>query len=214
MNRLKGAGTSGCCPCNEFVNCDCGPVSCSVECQSKSAAGVATLIGFAEFTAPSSPPKMFRNKKWTGGWERCNFNNYVDCNNGVSMAGADGHTHTLNCQYDKTTGALTYTGSNVTRQDVVAICPATTTILTLYDCAAVLAPPSGNFGVTINRLIQYIYIKGQCLLNGIVYSQVASGGAAINLSDEDTEDDAIARADATVPSWSPCVTGCIACPSY
>jgi hypothetical protein len=64
MNRLKGAGTNGCCPCDQFVNCDCGPIACGVECQSKN--GTATLCGFSEFTTPSTPPKKYRKRAKTG----------------------------------------------------------------------------------------------------------------------------------------------------
>jgi hypothetical protein len=45
-----------------------------------------------------------------------------------------------------------------------------------------------------------------------VWSQ-AQGQTVKELSDEDTEDDAVARTDATA-EWSPCMRGCVTCPSY
>jgi len=174
---------------HEFANATCaGGTIVPVGMSCRTRGGTASLIGFDEFIA-SSPPKKYRTKTFSGGHLRCNFNSEIDCANGSPEAGSDDHVFTMVCQYDKMTGALMSTGSNVVHQDL-GFCPAVT-VLTTFDCTYNIIPTE-QFGVNQTQTNQTEYIIGQCLHHGVVWSRISTN-EKIDLSDEDTETDAINR---------------------
>ncbi len=177
--------------------------------------GTATLIGYSEFVSPSTPPKKYRKKAFSGRNDRCNFNSAADCNAGTPIQGSDASVFGLTCQYDKTTGLLSSTGLNQTLQNF-GTCPASTLLSTSTDCSANLTAGT-QVGVTQTQTSQARYVIGQCILSGSVYSQVTTS-LKINLSDEDLETDAIARllagAGGTWGAWTaPGSLGCTGSPA-
>ncbi len=154
-----------------------------------SESGSATLVGFSEFVSPSTPPKKYRHKATTGELNRCHYGNATDCANQVNVVGSDRITGGLTCQYDATTGALSSTGGRSIY--VGATCPATPLVNTATDCGWGMVA-SSQLGLTVTPTQQTEYVIGQCILDDF-YSHITTDRQN-TISDEDTEDDAIARA--------------------
>jgi hypothetical protein len=167
-----------------------GGPSVTIGCQAK--AGTATLVGFNEFGSPSIPPRKYCKKQFTGRRDRCNFDTQAKCNAGTPIAGSDAKTHGLTCQYSHSTGVLTTSGANVNYQDTTAVCPSTTFLSSDSNCADTLNP-SNQFWIWTSPTLMTENVIGQCLLQGVVYSQVSTT-LKIALSDEDTDDMALQRA--------------------
>jgi len=197
MNRLKGAGKTKCCPCDQFVNCDCGPIACSVECQWQ--AGTATLCGYPEYV-PSSPPKKYRKRTLSGimvgnSWNSAGCSS-LNCTSNYTFSGI--------CSYDKTTCALTQNGQRVE----TGTCPGNGTY---PQCD--IGNPFANDVLVVTPTTRNFSNGGACyqLTGSQWFSRPSSPTAQEALSDEDTEDDAIARLGL---GWGGCPTGCITCTSF
>jgi hypothetical protein len=174
----------------------------------------ATLIGHSEFAGvtPSSPPKKYRIRSWSGTRQVCDWGN-VDCSG--DRANQSNQTWSGSCEYDATTGATT----NDSRQDV-GIDPASApcSAVALTDFATLAcdaeapnggAATSGEATVTIGKTEkEYDFGVTPCrALSG--FYRTSTGVLTITLSAEDTEDDAEDRAAAGVESWTACTGACI-----
>jgi hypothetical protein len=197
---------------HDYANATCASetvVTVGMSCRTRG--GTASLIGFSEFASPSTPPKKYRIKTWTGRHDRCNYSTQANCNAGTPIQGSDASIRTLVCTYNKTTGALTSTGSIVTNQNL-GVCPATTVISTIYDCSLDFLggnQNTDNFTYTVTQTqINETGIPG-CTFHGVVWTKDPVSTLQEQLTDEDTETDAISRllagAGGTWSSWT--VTG-------
>lgn len=189
-----------------FGNATCAggsPTPVGYSCRTRG--GTASLIGFSEFTTPSSPPKKYRAKTYSGRHDRCNFTSFAYCLAGTPINGSDARVFALSCQYNKTTGVLTTTGVNTEYQNLFAACPATVFLSSSNSCTESLST-TGQFDHTTTPQTMSEFVVAQCALQALVYSTVSTS-AVIHLSDEDLETDAIDRllsgAGGTWSSWTP-----------
>jgi hypothetical protein len=170
------------------------PIVTTLEYRSKTT--TATLCGFSEFIDPSLPPKKYRKKTFAGQSSRCNYNSAAACNAGTPINGSDRFViNGLTSEYNATTCAVVDSGSTTTYQNIGS-CPATSVIST----GGVFDPTCGStpqFTWSCTSSIQKTLTPtGQCATeNGLIYSQIVAN-ITIILSVEDTEADAIIRANA------------------
>lgn len=183
--RVGPRGTEGCCECSVFIGCDCAEETAGLECRVRG--GGATLCGFEEFTDPSSPPKKYRRSNLSGGYVLDRYSapgcatlvqsGFVVCN----WSGS--------CQYDAETCAADNDG-----QVECGGAPST-------RCVESLNSDSGRTEV-LTKTTRSWAATGACFLHtdGVSWVRYSVLDAVIQLADEDTEEDAIARAIA--PGWS------------
>jgi hypothetical protein len=181
--------------------------------------GTATLCGYSEFTSPSSPPKKYRTRTVTGTMSICWYNDngctlksmtdgllpggatkQYDVSTCVQSTVSDGHiyetwtpTYTVTCPY--TTGGAnysfwTYNMYNFGTQ--VSLC--SNSFLADLTSAGLLSCSKAATSETVTGLE---------ICKPYPYRMWATGQLFQNLSNEDTEDNAIARANASL-SWSSC----------
>lgn len=158
-------------------------VSAGMECRTRG--GTAFLCGHDEFASPSVPPKKYRSLAFSGGYF---FRGYTSS----ACSAINGITITCNwagsCLYSKTTCATTNTGTQT--------CQGSTT----PNCV----PPGGDDGgrVTVKTPTQqYFTPTGACFNNGSSWGRYEVLSVLSQLSDEDTEQDAIDRLLAAT-AWS------------
>lgn len=185
--------------------CDGGAgAACGLQCQSKG--GSATLCGYYEFADISTPPKLYRKQSFSG-----------------ELLGI---VHTFLDMCFGETGAfftINWTGSAIFDKET---CEFSTTGL-----ATILEEPSGDIttepldGEEVmpdNCLGVWLPTKtkltlqptGVCCPTGIALGQIHSGNRVAELSEEDTEEDAIDRANAMIEEWSTCIAGCNTCTAF
>ncbi len=186
-------GPSGCCPCGQQSGCSCaGSGNCSLQCQSKG--GFGTLIGFSEFVDPSTPPRKFRRI------DQSNSQTIESYGDGIcSPPPTDTQTCTLegSGEYDRLTADYSQSGSNNCGDvvfgpffDSCGIVATTTQILSSQSAGGVSCC-AVNFGL---QSFHYTAVSG-----------------TVELSEEDTEQDAIDRAN--IPQeWS--TTNCLSSPAF
>lgn len=170
------------------------------ECRTRG--GTATLIGHSEFAdaGASSPPKKYRIKTAAGTLEDCAYST-SSC--GGSQSGAK-YEYLGTCSYDALTGAVTNT-LNFKQYNNAGVCPATT--LTLDDAQActwgdttLASSSSCLMSVAVGKTLITREGTGTCCSFGSSSTR-RTGSMTWALSDEDTENDAIARLQAAA-SWS------------
>lgn len=173
--------------------CCCPPPSCSLFWQVKG--GTATLCGFSEFTTPSSPPKKYRKNTANGTATAIFTGGATGCSGGTPCGWTDTFSGTQ--AYDKTTCGVT--GDTIGTR--VGSCGNNTSASTVNLCDFY-----GPVGMSCSpaRLLLTMTNDGACHTVGSDSVQYSSANATMTLSDEDTEDDAIARANAGIGSWTPC----------
>lgn len=171
-----GSGTSPCC---------CIP-SCSLQYQTKSA--TATLCGYSEFASPSVPPKKYLTLSQSGGYQ-FDFSTDSTCSHAsgpaiiCNWAGA--------CNYDANT-CINNIGGTV-------------------DCGSGPTPYCGLAADDPGRVTvssptnQHWDPTGACFYNGTGWGRYSSLTVQVNLTNEDTEDNAITRANAAIATWDSCI---------
>ncbi len=184
------ATTPGECAC-------CGIGGVDLSCRTRG--GTASLVGCAEYTTPSSPPKRYRRSAMSGATDT-NYYTFSDSACATPPSNTTHCTYTAFTQYSVTTGLPTDGGSidcgsgpGPGGNQCIA-CPADT-CMHIYVCAP----------TTIQRMT-----TGNCCFDGggsNVYFKKISDTLTWTLSDEDTEDDAIDRllagAGGTWSAWAP-----------
>lgn len=177
--------------------CCCPPPSCDLFWQVKS--GSATLCGFSEFTTPSTPPKKYKRIDFAGSASRQTYGT-TGCSGSPNAAFSDTwsgfnlYDPTAGCALTTTTGVqarvFAFGGSN-------ANFPAT-------DISGGYA---GGTGITQNftRILSTLTSDLLCHdISGTSVIDVSQMSVSETLSQEDTEDDAIGRANAGIGAWTPC----------
>ncbi|MBX4215885.1 hypothetical protein KW797_02975 [Candidatus Parcubacteria bacterium] len=183
------------------------------ECQAKS--GIAALCGYDEFTDLSVPPKRYRRKDYSGGWSTITKSSFA-----VPPACCDSPT----CRWDD---YIVYTGY---REFGVTDCVAIGNAWEDYFSSSCTrpcgdyrnfgSPAPDSWGTGTGAVFDVINTQtkstqmpnGEC--NGVNVCadgplapgecrQATGSGAVMELSQEDTEADAIARAQAGIPNWDP-----------
>lgn len=147
----------------------------NLQCQSKS--GSATLIGYSEFTTPSLPPKKYRRQESTGSETAWNYGANSSCS-GTPVGTVGPCTFASWGQYDRVTGILSTGGSNSCGGPIPAVHVTTCGRNVILTPTLLTAAPV--FDCCSNGAGSYLKTQGDFAYN--------------TLSDEDTEDDAIARA--------------------
>lgn len=172
-------------------------ISASLDCREKSATG--TLIGYSEFTSASTPPKKYLNKALAGTLTG-HITNNADCT-GPVCTGTRGFSGV--CSYDPVTGVLTQGGllEGATSFTDCANLGSPDTVCTVGD---------GNTEVLTQTTREETYTNACCSGASCEHNLAPDryrhyeGVATETLSNEDTEENAIARllAAASWTSWA------------
>lgn len=188
------ATTSTPCPC-------CGAqVACtSLECRKRG--GTFTICGFDEYGSPSVPPKRYRTQTLSGSFQEC-FN-FSPC------AGAPTARYSQRSEFS---GTYVYSPTNCTETNTQQRLRYETVTSTDQPC-----PPAGALldTTTPNRTANLNNGDGTRMPATTTATQVTwtgtgvcsswttkTGTMAKTLTDEDTEADAISRANFTWGAWS------------
>lgn len=185
------------------ANCCVPP--CSLIFRTKTS--TATLCGISEHVSPSSPPKKYRSQAIGGDKIICNV-----CSG-----------HPSGVAVEKWSGTYNYSASDCSTS------PGSSSIserrLLNFNCDGFVGDwalngsigpilsisPSGDGGVTVVTTQLRIESTNNGCMAGSKYvtaSFAAGPGLYAQLSNEDTEDDAINRADALIGSWTSCPSNC------
>lgn len=171
--------------------------------------GSWSLVGFAEFTAISTPPRRYLRKQYSGSLITRTWNAY---NNGPAYACGEStllctRTRTLSgaCIYSATSGELvtnnthditTYVGSGCSGSDADWG----------FGCAYGL-PGSYPGELIVERTAQHSTAAGDCNYSDPVLTcSQQTGAIRVDLLDEDTEDYAIGRLWVVDPAWGEATT--------
>ncbi len=190
MTDVVKTVTSGT-PCS----CCAPPSGClSDGFQCRDRGGDASLCGFDEFADVSTPPKKYRTKSLTGVLFTCNYSGTL-CTPPHTITIRDDFNGVV-CSYDAATCA-TSMNQDATRflDSFPAACPLTSGGASFpygFDCSAPF-PFAADIATRIQTATQETVTgSGGCGIRGSD-SVKASGSVTLNLTDEDTADDAIAR---------------------
>ncbi len=228
--RFKFRTTMGTMTISRFLTPDCGElisVGASIECRSKS--GTAELIGFSEFTSPSSPPKKYLKKTASGRLYSCSFGGSLASCHGDNVVSQRNEYHVYGeAVYDPDTGSLT-NNMKFDRYNVNSpggSCAAAAAGVSLigsetlnsdFPPASSINFPGGSVACTefqpsapltwSDSPTERAYgAAGDCVScagtttapdRGVMTTPIKAV-----LSDEDTEENAIARAIAEIGSWN------------
>jgi hypothetical protein len=200
------------CKCAPSVDpCNCAG-SCSVECSTIS--GTYTLCGWSEFTSPSTPPKKYLNRTISGSISTNSYNPNNSCS--ANFDGVVTYTFGGFQNYSATDCSIT-TGGSTTCSPAdghncphAPICPR---------CDSTPVPGIDGLGClcanllpdTYTPTVHIISADGICHPTGPASSNRSSGSAVDTLSNEDTEENAIARMPP--PKWSDWSSAALCCAS-
>lgn len=166
----------------------------AMSCVSRS--GTAALIGFDEFTSPSTPPKRYRKKTCSGGWR---FATWLNCPPVTPECAGNTTTHSDYAgyfEYNAITGALTSTGAYTGQFGCNGAMFSGS--LTTAGCTS---PEDCSWSLFVSQTLRQNGDKGACCPSTPpTFATVVYANQADSLSVEDTETDAIARASVTTGS--------------
>lgn len=226
-HRLKASGGE-CCPCSERPE----PCSCKIvlptECRHSGGVlsiystflcstrgGDAELCGYNEFTSPSSPPKRYRRKTFSG---RLTTSFYPAGACSGAAAGCDEYTLSGARYYDATTCAHTAAASLSYRTDSCMSCGALGAPSVESQGESLPAPGGGITSESVARTVVARTGNGVCGFVGTggscQYRRATSGDLRMALSEEDTEADARERAVGDWSEYGACAFGLPCCESY
>lgn len=165
----------------------------------------ATMVGYTEYTSPSSPPVYYRRKDFSGGITYCQYNGGALCS--LPTNGAEVRSYSGACSY-AADGTFTSTALYTLDTNYVpGTCAAggvithpswgTCTIPDKYD-----AFDGGLNYVNLTQTTREVIGLGICATVGGGFGYKATGSATETLSNPDTNADAIARGRAT-QTWTP-----------
>lgn len=173
--------------------CHCG-IACSMVCQHKGAD--ATLCGFQEYASPSVPPKMYRRQSIGGASSAQGYAN-PGCHD------ASGPTTNFSWTGTYHFDAMSCAETNTQVEKINGV---------FYQTGPKDFQPSnsGNAVLTTDPTSKTWNYPGTCSDQ----NQTWTGQTTCILDDEDTEDDAEARAMADIMSWAACSACDATCTRY
>lgn len=181
--------------------CNCG-IKCTMVCQHKTVD--PSLCGFQEYTSPSTPPKMYRRQTPSGSFTGCNMD--TGCH---TPGGGFSYSWHGSYQYDssscaETNGMVeTFTGGVFTGSCSNGGSPVDST------------PPKDFVPSNAGGAVPVVMPNSKTWSpSGCVGADTWSGTCTVILDDEDTEDDAEARASAADPFWAACSLCDASCTRY
>lgn len=203
--RYKRKSTSGSMTLAKYGDPVCeGEVSVAAALECRSKAVTATLCGHSEFTTPSTPPKKYRTMSASGYALYCQGT--TACPGGINGASWGKREYS---------GYYTYNVSNCSTVNTLQYqiflafhpsptCEAGGTLWQTTPENPTFAPSlafslPGGLTTVFNKTVHSVTADGVCGSNGV--GAIQSGTVAKILSDEDTEADAVARANVPV-DWS------------
>lgn len=178
---------------------DCSDIICTaatLTCRTRG--GTASLVGIAEYTTPSTPPKKYRMQTLTGQQRTCSTNNpYLDCNPSVHGGDAGNERIYGTVVYDALTGVPTNTQYTQSRT-ITAGSPCGDGV-DQYPPGLVDPPAPYNLpAASADRSLTTTPTQSQSV--GFAVCRDTGGGSTIaigtkskTLSDEDMDSDALAR---------------------
>jgi hypothetical protein len=165
------------------------PTGANIANSCKSRGGTATLIGCDEIV-PSTPPNRYRKAKQTGN-ATSNFYTSPDCTGAIASTTVCVYNGTKT--YNKVTGAVTVTGG--TTCDGVLVSPG-------VSCPSYSGSVCGIL-ISVGPTIWRGTATNACCPYGVGGSiKTPSYNNKVELSDKDSESDALARMEASLPDWS------------
>lgn len=179
----------------------CGEVIACGSLEGRTRGGTATLIGYSEYTTPSTPPKKYRRQTIDGAVYKCRGNT-TNCT--WTSVVTDTESYSGYCQYHPVTGAITNLQYRLQRTSTPGCAPVTSGGSPDQPWGAGTPwnagpfTPAGQLDNVLTRLLRTISGNGICV-ESFGNSSKFSGTATGQLSDEDTEEDAWNRLN---PSWS------------
>jgi hypothetical protein len=194
--QVTDPSTGGCCDCSKQVGCSCGPPTCELTCQSRtSPTGTAAFCGLAQFI-PTNPPEYFYMLTLGGSGQTVCYGN-AGCTGATtpaSWAYSGAVMINKNTCVQTSTGMLTVSGGGgpYARNDV---------------SAADITAGSVSFSATDQYTAtthQVVVAANPCVCNASGFAccpAPSNGDWESELGDQETYDDAIARAVAGQP-WS------------
>jgi hypothetical protein len=167
------------------------------------------MFGLEEYTSPSTPPKKYRKQTLSGAVPNCGYNG-PNCSAAASNAGAE-FTVGGETNFDASTGVETNTqymdfrGSDGTPSPTCGIASSVLTHSGLSNPWTTPIPAAVSLAsITTNQTQKRYDYDGHCSNSGAGVGYKYTGYHLGALSVEDTEDDAIGRANAGIGSWSSC----------
>lgn len=208
---MSVAGNGGqCCGCDELgFGCDCG-LPCSLECQQKNsvALGQACLCGLPEYTDPSSPVKRYRTESLTGNTPYCTYGGN-SCAHPLG-GGAFGYDGSYKYDVDSCAITNTLTVSTYFTADGAG-CGSTPIFSSSQLWTGPDDGPQHPDQATITTTqTQKKWEFAADPANPCAAAGTFSGTVTTDLSDEDTDDDALARSigEGDWNECDDCGTGC------
>lgn len=168
-----------------------------------SEAGTATLIGFSEYTTPSTPPKKYRIQTLGGFWKTCNWIDPLSTVCAGNPNDIDREVYSGTYSYDALTGATTNAQLRQYGRDALSggpTMPCSTD--PAFDSSGqplpTFTPTYTAFAVLVTTPTSKTWTyPTTCFQPSGTFSRRNDGEVTCVLSDEDTEDDAIVRAAKT-----------------
>lgn len=166
--------------------------------EGRTLASSATLIGFSEFVSPSVPPKKYLTKTLSGEYHKCSYGNFGACPSTLGpSAGTSGLRYSGSINYNPNTGASvnstikqagTISGMNLVTAWTTWVPPNAAT-------SAVETLTLGTFlSRTQTKTSEYNSSDGTCNASyGTYPEKILLVTLRNDLSNEDTEDAAVAR---------------------
>jgi hypothetical protein len=186
---------------SEVDPCCCGG-NCGIDCRSRG--GTAALVGWEEFADPSSPPKKYLKKTFSGFTEECSSFADSSC---ASSIGFERQVYSGECTFDPDTGLVSITTAKVENysQSIPNNCTTVGDLVSEGGICDLPHPPWPTdsiclFSATLTPTLNQRIGKGECCDTLTSGWRVGGGTAAATLTEEDTEDDAIGRLLADL-SW-------------
>jgi hypothetical protein len=163
------------------------PINVRIQCRKRG--GIATMIGFGEFGAPSARPRKYRRKDSSGDATSQPYTGYCSTPHGDPIT----CTYNYTCQYDWLTTSLSSSGNIVCTGLPGPVSP---------NCNFVLAQQCGLNVTQTQTHAEWVPTNACCDDVGGNTIQTPSASRTMDLSDEETEVDAIDRLLANTP-WAP-----------
>lgn len=196
-----GSGVSPCCCAG----------NCSLELQTKGA--TATMCGFEEYSSPSSPPRKYRTQTLSGSCSVCRGGRVC----GGSGSGVQSESFSGTYKFDASSCGETNAQDNLFTNDDPdnngdKACG--------YTGSGTHFTPGASFGGP--NTVGILSFSVSSAPTSVQWNDTACNTGGYNavsnvkkqLSDEDTIDSAIARANAGIGSWTPCSGGGSSCSAF
>lgn len=190
----------------KFVESSCGgPSSLSATCECQSKTTTASLCGYAEYVSPSTPPRAYRRQTISGNVRDCYFGSDATCVTPVGPPlGSQLTVFSGAYQYNANSCAETNTQHRDNYSDMSA-CAVSTFVNTqglARDISAGVFQSLAGFAHAFDVITQ---ISKTTVLGGNCFDffgrRTSTSTGRLDLADEDTTADAVARANAGI-GWS------------